>query len=88
MNSKVGRVLRMSKIDKNVVADIEFNNVRWISIVSAYDAKRLRHVTVSKQSCEAYMKRYGASGIKKDPAALAYFKDIKRHFHSWLGKIN
>jgi hypothetical protein len=26
--------------------------------------------------------------VKKDPAAIAYFKDIKRHFHSWLAKIN
>lgn len=53
IGSRVGRVLRMSKTakDKNVVTDIEFNNVRWISIVSAYDSKRLRHVTVSKQSC-------------------------------------
>ena len=26
--------------------------------------------------------------MKKDPAAMAYFKDIKKHFHSWLAKIN
>lgn len=51
VGSRVGRVLRMSKIEKNLVTDIEFNNIRWISIVSAYDSKRLRHVTVSKQSC-------------------------------------
>jgi hypothetical protein len=87
VGSRVGRVLRMSKADKNTVTDIEFNNVRWISIVSAYDSKRLRHVTVSKQSCEAFLKRYGY-GIKKDPAAMAYLRDIKRHFHSWLAKIN
>ena len=61
--------------------------MRWISIVSAYDSKRLRHVTVSKQSCESFLKKYGY-GLKKDPAAMAYFKDIKKHFHSWLAKIN
>ena len=70
-----------------MVTDIEFNNVRWISIVSAYDSKRLKHVTVSKQSCEAFLKKHG-NGLKKDPAAMAYFKDIKRHFHVWLTKIN
>ena len=53
VNSRCARVIRKSRNekDKNVVTDIEFNNVRWISIVSAYDSKRLRHVTVSKQSC-------------------------------------
>lgn len=89
LGSRVGRVLRVSKNekDKNVVTDIEFNNVRWISIVSAYDAKRLRHVTVSKQSCEQFLKKYGY-GMKKDPTAMAYFKDIKKHFYSWLSKVN
>jgi hypothetical protein len=47
----------------------------------------LRHVTVSKQGCEAFLKKHGY-GIKKDPAAMAYLKDIKKHFHSWLAKIN
>jgi hypothetical protein len=47
----------------------------------------LKHVTVSKQSCEQFLKKYG-NGVKKDPAALACFKDIKKHFHSWLSKIN
>lgn len=89
LGSRVGRVLRVSKNekDKNMVADIEFNNVRWISIVSAYDSKRLKHVTVSKQSCEQFLKKYG-SGVKKDPTAAAYFKDVKKHFHSWLSKVN
>lgn len=89
VGSRVGRVLRMSKSskDQNVVTDIEFNNVRWISIVSAYDSKRLRHVTVSKQSCENFLKKYG-NGIKNDPAAMAYLRDIKKHFRSWLTKIN
>ena len=80
-------MLRNSRTDKNGVVDIEFNNVRWISIVSAYDSKRLKNVTVSKQSCESFLKRYG-HGIKNDAAAMALFKDIKRHFHSWLGRIN
>ncbi len=26
--------------------------------------------------------------MKNDAAAMALFKDIKRHFHSWLGRIN
>jgi hypothetical protein len=26
--------------------------------------------------------------MRKDPAAMAYFKDIKKHFYSWLAKIN
>ena len=87
MGSRVGRVLRNSRTEKSGVVDIEFNNVRWISIVSAYDAKRLKNVTVSKQSCEAFLKRYG-SGITNDAAAMALFKDIRKHFHSWLGRIN
>lgn len=87
VGSRVGRVLRNSRTDKNGVVDIEFNNVRWISIVSAYDAKRLKNVTVSKQSCESFLKRYG-QGLKNDAAAMALLKDIKRHFHSWLGRIN
>ena len=33
------------------------------------------------------MKKYGYE-MKKDPAAMAYFKDIKKHFHSWLTRIN
>jgi len=33
------------------------------------------------------MKKYG-HGMKKDPAAMAYFKDIKKHFHSWLARVN
>lgn len=44
-------------------------------------------MTVSKQSCETFLKRYG-TGIKNDAAAMALLKDIKRHFHSWLGRIN
>lgn len=44
-------------------------------------------MTISKQSCEAFVKRYG-TGIKNDAAAMALFKDIKRHFHSWLARIN
>jgi hypothetical protein len=87
IGSRVGRVLRNSRTDKNGVVDIEFNNVRWISIVSAYDSKRLKNVTVSKQSCETFLKRYG-HGMKNDAAAMALFKDIKRHFQSWLGRIN
>lgn len=61
--------------------------MRWISIVSAYDAKRLKHVTVSKKSCESFLKRYGYN-IKKDPTANAILKDITKHFHSWLAKVN
>ena len=33
------------------------------------------------------MKKYGYD-LKKDPAAMAYFRDIKKHFYSWLSKIN
>jgi len=59
------------------VSDIEFKSVKYISIVSIYDPKRLCHITASDNSLKDYFSKYG-SAIKKDP--MSYFKDIRKHF--------
>jgi hypothetical protein len=58
-----------------------------LSIISAYDPQRLKHVTTSKKSCETFLKRYG-SDVKKDPSGSGYLEDMKKHFRCWISKIN
>lgn len=45
---------KSSKVSKRNEV-IEFDNIKWISIISAYDPTRLKNVSVSKKSCQKFL---------------------------------
>jgi len=65
---------------------IEFDNIKWISIISAYDPSRLKNVSVSKKSCQKFLSS-NQQNIKTDSRNLLYFNDLIRNFKSWHHKI-
>ena len=65
---------------------IEFDNIKWISIISAYDPTRLKNVSVSKKTCQKFLQTQGQN-IKTDSRSLLYFNDLIKNFKSWLNKI-
>lgn len=66
---------------------IEFDNMKWISIISAYDPTRLKNVSVSKKTCQKFFETQGQN-IKTDSRSLLYFNDLIKNFKSWLNKIH
>jgi hypothetical protein len=64
---------------------LEFDQVKWIPIIKAYDPKRLKNITVKKESFEEF---FGRHDPNKDPLGQLYIQSVIDHFKQWQAKIN
>jgi len=64
---------------------LEFDQVKWIPIIKAYDPTRLKNITVKKKSFEEFFGRHNPS---QDPLGQLYIDSVLDHFKQWQAKLN
>lgn len=64
---------------------LEFDQVKWIPIIKAYDPTRLKNITVKKKSFEEF---FGKHNPNQDPLGQLYIQSVLDHFRQWQAKLN